>query len=780
MSAPPSATAFPRTSGVVRAALQLPAGRLTSRASLLAGVRAATATVVPIAAAWATGDTRLVWAALGGWLTTFADAGGAYRSRARAMGAFAVGGAVAASLGAFAGRAGWFAVPLVLLWATGGAMLRVYGDAATTVGNLLAIVFVASLGTPVFDGRTLVDGALARGAFIGGGSLAAAALALVVWPLRPWQPARRAIAECYDALAELARSLARVVADTPHERDAWHAVALREHLRIRTTIEVARATLGETRRSRTGASARGEQLVVLLEIADQEFEALIAVAESVEVAARAAGARRNGDVAVVDAAIVAAAAAALRSLGDALAALGTHIPLFGRWRTAPPAPRPAVDRAVVALWDAVEAAERRAGDAVDRVAPALQAAALLEHAATLADSAADTADALVSGSASAPSRTASPSAPRIDSGPDGAPRADGSGGAGLWAPLRANLTTDSLMLRHAARVGVVAAIATWIGLLLDIAHATWITTTALLVLQPHAGPTLRRSVERVTWTVLGGVVAALLAAFVHDRLAMAGIMFPLAVASIAVRAVHYGLFTFFLTPVFVLLAEPAMGDYQLAGVRALDTLAGGLLALGASRALWPSWERYRLPSELGAMIAALRTYFCAIEWQAFGTSRASPGDVAAARRATGLANNNVDAAVQRLVAEPPGALRDVETIMTLLTFARRASGALTLLAVSAAHRGPPSAEQAALARAIDAVLADVAEALPAQRAPAPLPSVVARYARPRGDGTADARAVRTTLELPAASVGLDRVARQVAIIHGAAARLFDTSQASAT
>jgi len=317
-----------------------------------------------------------------------------------------------------------------------------------------------------------------------------------------------------------------------------------------------------------------------------------------------------------------------------------------------------------------------------------------------------------------------------------------------------------------------------LGAAAHLPHATWVTTTALIVLQPYAGLTRRRGAERLTWTLLGGLLAAALAAVLRDRLVIGAIMFPLAVASIAVRASHYGLFTFFLTPVFVLLAEPATGDWTVALVRGLDTLLGGALALAASRLLWPAWEHRRLPAELAAMVDALRGYLHAVEWRALGAPASTARSLGAARRRVGLASNNVDAAIQRFLAEPPGPV-DVESLMTVLTYVRRMAGALTALATLATGVGaarPSAPEHVTLARALDDVLGDVADALRNERAPAPLPDVVARLVHRRAErsGSSDRRALRTTMELPAIGVGLERVARQAGVLHAAAARVFGT------
>ncbi|AHG91585.1 hypothetical protein J421_4048 [Gemmatirosa kalamazoonensis] len=741
--------------------LKLPTSRIATLATLLGGLRAGMATVLPILAAYATARPILIWAAMGGWLSTFADTGGAYRARARHLAAFAVGGAVSCFVGALAARAPLTSVVLVFVWAAGGALLRLFGDAATSVGSLLAVTFVASLGT-----ATDVRGAAARAALLLAGCAWAMLLTLFVWPLRPWQPARRTIAACYDLLAGYARGMAAAIASAPNGGAPWHDLALREHAAIRTAIETARVTFGETRRTRVGSSRRGEDLVVLLESAELLFETLVAAADQVEATARAASDRRAGgtaDAQPSDDRLVHALVDAVDAVGDALTSVADSIPVIGRWRASPPPTAHRADRAIVALW---EAAETEHDPSSPRATAARNAAALLEHAVTLVDTGAEAAASLLSGG-QAPAGTPRAPAQDLDADLRAAQPAP-------WTVLRANLTPDSLAMRHAMRVAVVAAVATWLGAVARLPHATWVTTTALIVLQPYAGLTQRRGLERLTWTLLGGLVSALLAAVVRDRLAIGAIMFPLAVASIAVRASHYGLFTFFLTPVFVLLAEPAAGDWSVALVRGLDTLLGGALALVASRVLWPSWEYRRLPSELGRMLDALRGFFRAVEWRAVGAESASQEQVAAARRAVGLASNNVDAAIQRFLGEPPGRVADVESLMTMLTFVRRMAGALTTIAVSGGGLRPTSAEHLVLARALDVALADLGDAVREERAPPPLPEPVARLAHRRADPTVprDRRALRSTHELPAVGVGLERLARQVGVLHAAAARVY--------
>jgi hypothetical protein len=155
--------------------------------------------------------------------------------------------------------------------------------------------------------------------------------------------------------------------------------------------------------------------------------------------------------------------------------------------------------------------------------------------------------------------------------------------------------------------------------------------------------------------------------------------------------------------------------------------------------------------------------------------------------AVGLASNNVDAAIQRFLAEPPGRVADVESLMTMLTFVRRMAGALTSLVVGGGSARPTAAGHAALARAVDETLAELSDAVREERVPAPLPEVVARLVHRRGEtpGVAHGRerraarqALRTTHEMPAIGIGLERIARQVGVLHAAATRVYDRRAAA--
>jgi uncharacterized membrane protein YccC len=99
-------------------------------------------------------------------------------------------------------------------------------------------------------------------------------------------------------------------------------------------------------------------------------------------------------------------------------------------------------------------------------------------------------------------------------------------------------------------------------------------------------------------------------------------------------------------------------------------------------------------------------------------------DVAAARRHFGLAINNADASLQRLLAESHGHPEALEPAMTMLLYLRRVAATLAALASTRIVSSPITGDgPQALADHATAVLADLERALRDGRPPAPLPAL---------------------------------------------------------
>jgi uncharacterized membrane protein YccC len=245
--------------------------------------------------------------------------------------------------------------------------------------------------------------------------------------------------------------------------------------------------------------------------------------------------------------------------------------------------------------------------------------------------------------------------------------------------LVANLNFSSLTLRHALRVALVCGLEVLILLLFKIDHGYWLLLTSLIVLQPHVSGTLRRGLERIGGTIGGGILAALLAVALHSQLMIAAVLFPLALLSLAFMPVSYAAFAFFLTPAFVLAWLPYSGDWQLALIRVVNTFVGAIIAILAMIFLFPIYERDRAPEFLRASLAADRRYLEQL-MEAWRNGSQSMRPLANARRQTGLAHNDTEESLERLLAESwPRRLRFAQFATTFVTYLRRFAQSITTL-----------------------------------------------------------------------------------------------------
>lgn len=663
------------------------------RPSLPAALRALVATGVPLLAAYLLGEPGLVWAATGGFVGALVDAGGSYRARAANLGAVALAGAAAGALGAALGHSLPLAVLGMLLWGGAGAFLRVYGSVGTNAGLTSSVTFAVSLAMPVGAGE-----ALARGGWLLAGGAWAAALVLLIWPLRPHLPVRAAVARCYRALGAYADEIARLAERGGGE----HGAAGRGFDAVRQALEEGWSAFGARARwsARGRRTASTERLLVLLEAVDRMLGALFPLADVVE--------------RLPDAPPRASLVRAARELAEFASALAPAVARGGRG--APPPP----------TWSPLE----------------LEAAASEEERAALrhAEELVGTLREFANGAAEVVAGASRP--------PGSVPPPQAARGPGEWLrPVREHLSGESVLLRHALRVGVTAAVGVALSAALRLEHGHWVTLTILFILQPSGGLTLVKGMQRVVGTVLGGVVAALVPRVLLDPAALLAAVALLAAAAVATFRVNYAVFAFFVTPTFVLLAELQAGTWDLAGTRVVDTLIGGALAVAGARLLWSVPERRSFPGHAAAALRAVSDYLRAV---ARGGGEAA--EALAARRRLGLAIIEASESFQRLTLEEGGEPRAVEAQHAVVVYLRRLGSA----AVALGTAPPADPAERAVGRRFAATAAEalssLAEAVAEGRAPPPLPPLLGPELR--------SGPVRLQLE---------RLDRPIRVLHDAAA-----------
>jgi uncharacterized membrane protein YccC len=694
-----------------------------ARPDFAAGLRAGLATVVPLLADHALGLGGATWMSLAGFSGALADKGGPYRTRAATLGALTVAGALVVVLGTLGGVHPALAIPLSFAVAVACSLGRVYGTAGASVGVAALSIYVIALAYPPEPGSGVVGAALSRAGFVVIGSAWAMLVALVLWPLRPFRPVRLAVAGAYRALADYADEIAT---------SSRRGESATNPPRVRASLEIAHAALATVRRGRPGESGRGERLVVLGETADQLFGQVFGlsdVAEATPVEARDVSAQ----AALADA--VAGFAVTMRAVADGVEAEDGSLPVAVAWDGE-------ALRGRVSL-SPLPGQATASPDVLDARLHYQQAAMLLDRMAQYAGVAAATLAGLNTGAPMPPLERAH----EVE---------DPEARASWLAPLQAALSWDSVVLRFALRLGVVIALAVALTAAFELKRGYWITLTAGLILQPYTGATSVRAVQRMLGTVVGGILTAGLAALFHDPRAIVALVFVFAILSVALLPLNYAAFSVFLTPTFVLLAEATTGDWHLAGVRILNTVLGGLLALVGSRLLWPSPEAERLPAYLAGTISALQAYLSAVVERFDDRSVDAGRRLRERRRQVGLSILNADESFQRLLGEHRGPAEALAPVMTLLTYTRRFTASIAALALSRhSVDAAPSETVGPFARAADEGLAELAAALGSGRAPAPLAELPELSAGPVS---------------PLLRGRLTRLGRQLKTLHDAAAR----------
>jgi uncharacterized membrane protein YccC len=682
-------------------------------------LRAAIATVVPLAVAHLHAGATGTWMALAGFTGAVADKGGPYHTRAATIGTLATAGALTVSLGTLAGPRHGLAVPLTFAVALACSLARVWGNAGASVGGSVLNIYVIALALP----PATAGEAVSRAAQVLIGGAWAMVVALVIWPLRPYRPVRLAVSAGYRALAAYADELAKQV-----QSDAISARSTGDRsLTVRRALEDARAVLAATRRGRPGESERGERLVVLREAVDQLFGHMLALSEGIE-AIPASARDPSAQQALAD--TLAQVARTARQLGDAVEEERGSPDVKVGWSGA-------------GLRGITVGGHQATSDAY------AHAAIVLDRMAQYAGVAAGTVATLN----------------------EGGPVPASAGALGISAPepgpsalsrLRAALAPDSIVLRHGLRLALVVTAAVLLTSALHLKRGYWVTITAVLIMQPYAGVTSLRALQRVLGTVLGGILTAALGALFHDPVAILPLTFVFAGIAVALLPINYAAFSVFLTPTFVLLAEASTGDWHLAGIRIVNTIIGGGLALLGSRLLWPSPERERVPSYLVAALRANRDYLGeAITLFGDRTERASQR-LRDARRQVELATLNAEESFQRLLAEHRGSPDGLAQLMTFLTFIRRVTASTASLAVTRFSTRPPEPESLEpFGDASKRVLDDLSAAALERRSPAPLLSLE------------EATAISSALP-PLVRERVERLSRQLRSLHDSLARWIAT------
>jgi uncharacterized membrane protein YccC len=199
----------------------------------------------------------------------------------------------------------------------------------------------------------------------------------------------------------------------------------------------------------------------------------------------------------------------------------------------------------------------------------------------------------------------------------------------------------------------------------------------------------------------------------------------------------------------VLLTVPGLHGWHMAGIRAMDTMLGAAVALVAVKLLWTESEHLRLAEILArsgdanaAYLAAMRRY-----WSTPKEDKAAANEdiLTPARRHAGLANNESEEALERLMMEgtqTPAASVRTEHALAFATYSRRLTQGMVTLALL--HPSPPGPQWITFIDALEDRLRRIAELLRGENGE---PAKNQPVALPRGEEQSQATRLRQQVEV---------------------------------
>jgi uncharacterized membrane protein YccC len=567
-------------------------------------LRNAIAVALPLAIGIATGNPLGAVAISSGALNVASSDGpDPYAQRARRMLAWSVLGAVAVFTGSVTGKYNWAAIMVASVWAFLAGMLVSISTRAGDLGlNTLVTMIVYSA-----RGALPPKGALYAALLVLGGGLLQTCLALLFWPVRRFQPGRRAIGSVY-------LSLSKEIA--PDSIDTFTS-ASPPNAQIQDTL----TALGRDH------SLEAERFLLLFDQVDRIRMSVFTVGRL----------RTQLDPEQREHPNLDRAAACLDSLIELTSKLLAAVSQCLLTNTCIEG-EPQLLQNLEELLRTAQAEKQRAPSSLaDEIATATDL--LGGQLRLVVQLAANTTSEGMRGFAK--HEAAPPWELRYSD----------------WlATLGANLDFHSSICRHAIRLTACVAIGDAIGRAVSWDRSYWLPMTIAVILKPDFTTTFSRGLLRLLGTFAGLIVATALYHY----------LFPESASAIA-QLILVGIFTFILRYIgpanygvlsvaisgliVFLIAETGIQPMEVVYLRALNTAVGGVLALIAY-ALWPTWERTQASEAMAEMLDACRLYFQAVVQRFKRDDAELEAELDDKRNAWRRARSNAEASVDRVSSEP--------------------------------------------------------------------------------------------------------------------------------
>jgi uncharacterized membrane protein YccC len=561
---------------------------------------------------------------------SYSDGHNPYAQRAKRMLTASLLCALAVVAGGLAGRNLVTAIIVPALAAFAAGLAVSLGPAADNLGVISLVTLIIFAAQPLTPSRALLAGLLA----LGGGVLQSA-LALMLWPVRRYQPEQRALADFYHALSQIAITPSGSREDPPATDESTAARDTLAGLGSDNSLEAARfwsllnqgerirlsvLTLRRLQKRMARSGVDPSRLLLLHNFLESASSVLAVIAQSLMTGGDADRAKEN--------------LLAVEQQAD-------------RWR------KETQD----------ESAEIMSGGAAASGAPAMTTA----MANAMSNDARYQMDALV-GQLRSAVRSVS------EASPAGVAELEQRDAQQPWkrrissrtATLRANLTLKSAAFRHALRMSLCLAFGEIVAYQIRGARSYWLAMTIVLVLKQEFTATFSRGVLRIVGTIIGLLLATGLFHFLPLAIGMKIVL--VGVFTFLLRwagGANYGVFTIAVSALIVMMvAFTGVSPKAAILARGEMTCIGGVIALVAYL-IWPTWERTLVGPTLAEMLESYREYFQAVVEAHLPGNPRNEAELDRLRMAGRVARTNMDASADRLRAEP-GTLPEKMRLLTAM------------------------------------------------------------------------------------------------------------------
>ncbi len=670
--------------------------------------------VAPLIGGYALGMPRGGLAMAGGALNvSYSDGSDPYAQRAKRMLASTVWCSIAVLLGGLTAHSNVVSVVVATAWAFIAGMLVALGTTAADVGVISTVVLVVYAAQAL----TPLQAAQAAGLALCGGLLQIG-LSVALWPVQRYEPERRSLAALYLELARIATHPAQATSSPMGTREIAQAHDTLAHLATDMSIPALRyrSLLSQAERIRLSLTA----LARLRHRLTRENAYHPAIAALDQYRANAAHS--------LDA--IAHSLSSGNEPGLATDRLALGVALAQKL-----APLPSAAPATFA-----SAALRDMKFQADALGGQLRAAFDLAKNATLKG--------------------------QIEFDKQEARQPLWLRFRGRLATLRANLTLDSVVFRHAIRLMVCVAVGDALGRVIHPYRAYWIPMTIVLVLKPEFAVTFSRGLLRIAGTLAGLLLATALFHFLPIHTAMEIAL--IALFTFLMRwtgPANYGIFGVTISALVVLLISiTGIAPKEVIQARAINTIVGGLFAL-AAYAAWPSWERNRLPEVFGALLGAYRKSFVAISEAVLEPGPRPNRGRERTRQAARAARSNLETSLERLTAEPGITATQLAMVNAMVAASHRFAHAMMALEAGIPQKPKPAprAEFRGFADAVEKTLELLEKRVRGQRvAEREFPDLRENYLRLAASGDPQlARYALTNVEADRMTNSLNTLREQV-------------------